>query len=90
MWPDGRRGMPEAARGGAPHWRYAARNLISQLFLHKSSLQVYSVLVIQRFIVLGVDGRRLVSSQITQLEPGSTLMEAKLFPQETLFLEAKE
>lgn len=27
---------------------------------------------------------------ITQLEPGSTLMEAKLFPQETLFLEAKE
>lgn len=27
---------------------------------------------------------------ITQLEPGSTLVEAKLFPQETLFLEAKE
>lgn len=27
---------------------------------------------------------------ITQLEPSSTLMEAKLFPQETLFLEAKE
>uniref|UniRef100_A0AAQ5YGM3 Fas (TNFRSF6) associated factor 1 n=1 Tax=Amphiprion ocellaris TaxID=80972 RepID=A0AAQ5YGM3_AMPOC len=27
---------------------------------------------------------------ITQLEPGSTLLEAKLFPQETLFLEAKE
>lgn len=27
---------------------------------------------------------------ITQLDPGSTLMEAKLFPQETLFLEAKE
>ncbi|XP_047443589.1 FAS-associated factor 1 [Mugil cephalus] len=27
---------------------------------------------------------------ITQLAPGSTLLEAKLFPQETLFLEAKE
>uniref|UniRef100_A0A673AFJ1 UBX domain-containing protein n=1 Tax=Sphaeramia orbicularis TaxID=375764 RepID=A0A673AFJ1_9TELE len=27
---------------------------------------------------------------ITQLDPGSTLLEAKLFPQETLFLEAKE
>lgn len=27
---------------------------------------------------------------ITQLDPGSTLVEAKLFPQETLFLEAKE
>lgn len=27
---------------------------------------------------------------ITQLEPGSTLLEAKLFPQETLFLEARE
>ncbi|XP_043985909.1 FAS-associated factor 1 [Gambusia affinis] len=27
---------------------------------------------------------------ITQLNPGSTLLEAKLFPQETLFLEAKE
>ncbi|XP_059197598.1 FAS-associated factor 1 [Centropristis striata] len=27
---------------------------------------------------------------ITQLEPGSTLLEAKLFPQETLFLESKE
>lgn len=31
-----------------------------------------------------------VSPQITQLDPGSTLLEAKLFPQETLFLEAKE
>ncbi|TWW57903.1 FAS-associated factor 1 [Takifugu flavidus] len=28
--------------------------------------------------------------QITQLDPGSTLLDAKLFPQETLFLEAKE
>uniref|UniRef100_A0A674MD72 Fas (TNFRSF6) associated factor 1 n=1 Tax=Takifugu rubripes TaxID=31033 RepID=A0A674MD72_TAKRU len=27
---------------------------------------------------------------ITQLDPGSTLLDAKLFPQETLFLEAKE
>ncbi|XP_076009329.1 FAS-associated factor 1 [Genypterus blacodes] len=27
---------------------------------------------------------------ITQLDPGSTLLEAKLFPQETLFLEARE
>jgi len=27
---------------------------------------------------------------ITQLDPGSSLLEAKLFPQETLFLEAKE
>ncbi|XP_068447783.1 FAS-associated factor 1 [Clinocottus analis] len=27
---------------------------------------------------------------ITQMDPGSTLLEAKLFPQETLFLEAKE
>ncbi|XP_071384102.1 FAS-associated factor 1 isoform X2 [Centroberyx affinis] len=27
---------------------------------------------------------------ITQLDPGSTLLEAKLFPQETLFLEAKD
>lgn len=31
-----------------------------------------------------------VPPQITQLDPGSTLLEAKLFPQETLFLEAKE
>lgn len=31
-----------------------------------------------------------VSPQITQLDVGSTLLEAKLFPQETLFLEAKE
>ncbi|KAA8589646.1 hypothetical protein FQN60_013011 [Etheostoma spectabile] len=29
-------------------------------------------------------------SLITQLDPGSNLMEAKLFPQETLFLESKE
>ena len=28
--------------------------------------------------------------QITQLDPGSSLLEARLFPQETLFLEAKE
>lgn len=33
---------------------------------------------------------RPVSPQITQLDPWSTLLEAKLFPQETLFLEAKE
>lgn len=30
------------------------------------------------------------SPQITQLDPAWTLLEAKLFPQETLFLEAKE
>uniref|UniRef100_A0A8C6Q435 Fas associated factor 1 n=1 Tax=Nothobranchius furzeri TaxID=105023 RepID=A0A8C6Q435_NOTFU len=40
------------------------------------------------------DGFKLLTTfprrNITQLDPGSTLLEAKLFPQETLFLEAKE
>lgn len=34
--------------------------------------------------------RLFLSLQVTQLDPNKSLLEVKLYPQETLFLEAKE
>lgn len=72
--------------------RTPSGEFLERRFLGSCKLQVLFDFVaskgypFEEFKLLTTFPRRI----ITQLEPGSTLLEAKLFPQETLFLEAKE
>lgn len=59
-------------------WKYETFHFVRQVSIRQK-------IICHLFCLLST-----VSPQITQLDPGSTLLEAKLFPQETLFLEAKE
>uniref|UniRef100_A0A3Q1IYZ2 UBX domain-containing protein n=1 Tax=Anabas testudineus TaxID=64144 RepID=A0A3Q1IYZ2_ANATE len=72
--------------------RTPSGEFLERRFLGSCKLQVLFDFVaskgypFEEFKLLTTFPRRI----ITQLDPGSTLLEAKLFPQETLFLEAKE
>ncbi|XP_012733337.2 FAS-associated factor 1 [Fundulus heteroclitus] len=72
--------------------RTPSGEFLERRFLGSCKLQVLFDFVaskgfpFEEFKILTTFPRR----NITQLDPGSTLLEAKLFPQETLFLEAKE
>ncbi|XP_063057754.1 FAS-associated factor 1 isoform X2 [Engraulis encrasicolus] len=72
--------------------RTPSGEFLERRFLGSTKLQVLFDYVASKgypsdeFKVLTTFPRR----NITQLDPGSTLLEAKLFPQETLFLEARE
>ncbi|KAM6962827.1 FAS-associated factor 1 [Aplochiton taeniatus] len=85
-----------AEEGGEPISKLRVRTpsgqFLERRFLGNCKLQVLFDFVASKgypgdeFKLLTTFPRR----NITQLDPGSTLLEAKLFPQETLFLEAKE
>ncbi|KAL2090077.1 hypothetical protein ACEWY4_014765 [Coilia grayii] len=72
--------------------RTPSGEFLERRFLGNCKLQVLFDFVASKgypsdeFKVLTTFPRR----NITQMDPGSTLLEAKLFPQETLFLEARE